>query len=120
MSCTTTTGTATRPGTGRAARNTALHHFGDQDPGAFVSLSAGGVLASSDKPDEAQRFLAYVTSPAGQQVLVESGSMEYAVGEGVGSDPALPPLADLGAPPVDPFTLDSERVVSLMTDAGVL
>ncbi|WP_298460491.1 extracellular solute-binding protein [uncultured Cellulomonas sp.] len=100
--------------------NTALHYFGNEDPGAFVSLSAGGVLASSDMPEEAQQFLAYVTSPAGQQVLVDSGSMEYAIGEGDASDPALPPLDSLGAPPVDPFALDSERVIALMTDAGIL
>jgi iron(III) transport system substrate-binding protein len=100
--------------------DTALHYFGNEDPGAFVSLSAGGVLASSDMPDEAQQFLAFVTSPEGQQVLVDSGSMEYAVGAGVESDPALPPLATLEAPPVDPFTLNSDDVVDLMTDAGIL
>nr|WP_233275936.1 extracellular solute-binding protein [Isoptericola variabilis] len=100
--------------------NTALHYFGNEDPGAFVSLSAGGVLASSDMPDEAQQFLAFVTSPEGQQILVDSGSMEYAVGEGVASDPALPPLESLDAPPVDPFTLNSDVVVDLMTDAGIL
>ena len=104
----------------QGSADTALQYFGDQDPSAFVSLSAGGVLASSDMPEEAQQFLAYITSPAGQQVLVESGSMEYAVGEGVESDPALPPLDGLGAPAVDPSALDSERVISLMTDAGLL
>lgn len=101
------------------SKNTALHYLGNQDPGAFVSLSAGGVLASSDMPDEAQQLLAYVTSPEGQRVLVDSGSMEYAVGD-VDSDPALPPLDTLEAPPVDPFTLSSDEVVSLMTDAGIL
>ncbi|WP_343035850.1 extracellular solute-binding protein [Isoptericola sediminis] len=100
--------------------NTQLHYFGQQDPGAFVSLSAGGVLESSDMPDEAQQFLAYVTSPEGQQVLVDSGSMEYAVGAGVESDPALPTLDELDAPPVDPFTLNSDTVMELMTDASIL
>lgn len=100
--------------------NTELHYFGNQDPGAFVSLSAGGVLASSDKPEAAQQFLAYVTSPEGQQVLVDSNSMEYAVGNGVASDPALPPLDSLDNPPVDPFTLNSDEVIDLMTDAGIL
>ena len=103
-----------------SSANTKLHYFGHQDPGAFVSLSAGGVLASSDMPDEAQQFLAYITSPEGQKILVDSGSMEYAVGEGAASDPALPPLEELDAPPVDPFTLNSDDVLSLMTDAGVL
>jgi iron(III) transport system substrate-binding protein len=107
-------------GDAEGSANTALHYFGGQDPGAFVSLSAGGILASSDMREEAQRFLAFVTSPEGQRVLVESGSMEYAVGTGVESDPVLPPLDSLEAPPVDPFTLNSDEVASLMTDAGIL
>jgi iron(III) transport system substrate-binding protein len=32
----------------------------------------------------------------------------------------LPPLATLQAPPVDPFTLSSDQVTTLMTDAGIL
>ena len=107
-------------GSKEGSGNTALHYFRNQDPGAFVSLSGGGVLASATKPDQAQQFLAFVTGEEGQQVLVDSGSMEYAVGKGVASDPALPALKSLQAPPVDPFALDSEKVVALMTDTGLL
>lgn len=107
-------------GTKEGSGNTALHYFRNSDPGAFVSLSGGGVLASADKPAEAQQFLQFITSPQGQQVLVESRSMEYAVGTGVASDPALPPLTSLEAPPVDPFTLNSDKVIQMMTDAGIL
>ena len=107
-------------GTKEGSGSTKLHYFKNEDPGAFVSLSGGGVLKSSDKAEQAQQFLAYVTSPEGQQVLVDSGSMEYAVAEGVDSDPALPPLDSLEAPPVDPFGLSSEKVTELMTDAGIL
>lgn len=107
-------------GTKEGSGNTALHYFQNLDPGAFVSLSGGGVLASADKPTEAQQFLAFITSPEGQRVLVESQSMEYAVGTGVASDPALPPLTSLEAPPVDPFTLNSEKVIQMMTDTGIL
>lgn len=107
-------------GTKEGSGNTALHYFRDFDPGAFVSLSGGGVLASADKPAEAQQFLKFITSPEGQRVLVESRSMEYAVGKGVASDPALPPLESLEAPPVDPFTLSSEKVIQMMTSAGIL
>ena len=107
-------------GTKEGSGNTALHYFRNQDPGAFVSLSAGAVLAGSKKPTEARKFLAYVTSEAGQKVLVDSQSMEYAVGTGVQSAPQLPPLNTLQAPPVDPFTLNSDKVTTLMTDAGIL
>ncbi|MEV4141610.1 iron ABC transporter substrate-binding protein [Dactylosporangium sp. NPDC049742] len=107
-------------GTKEGSGNTALHYFRNQDPGAFVSLSGGAVLAGSKKAAEAHRFLAYITSEAGQRVLVDSKSMEYAVGNGVASASALPPLDSLQAPPVDPFTLNSDKVNKLMTDAGIL
>lgn len=107
-------------GTKEGSGNTELHYFRNQDPGAFVSLSGGAVLAGAKKPAEARKFLEYITSPAGQKVLVDSQSMEYAVGTGVASAPALPPLATLQAPPVDPFALNSDKVTTLMTDAGIL
>lgn len=107
-------------GTKEGSGNTKLHYFKNQDPGAFVSLSAGGVLKSAKHADEAQEFLAYIMSAEGQAVLSDSGSMEYAVASGVASDPALPPLESLDAPPIDPFTLDAAKVAELMTDAGVL
>lgn len=107
-------------GTKEGSENTALHYFRNQDPGAFVSLSGGAVLAAAKKPAKARRFLAFVTSKAGQHVLVDSDSMEYAVGKGVASASALPPLNSLQAPPVDPFTLNSDKVTALMTDAGIL
>jgi iron(III) transport system substrate-binding protein len=107
-------------GTKEGSGNTALHYFKNQDPGAFVSLSGGGVLAGSKRADLAQDFLTYITGAEGQQVLVDSNSMEYAVGQGVASASALPPLDTLQAPPVDPFTLDSDRVTQLMTDVGIL
>jgi iron(III) transport system substrate-binding protein len=107
-------------GTKEGSANTKLHYFRNRDPGAFVSLSGGGVLAAAKKPTEAQQFLGYVTSAEGQRVLVDSGSMEYAVATGIASHPALPPIASLEAPPVDPFTLDSEKVTTMMTDAGIL
>ncbi|TCN41793.1 iron(III) transport system substrate-binding protein [Kribbella orskensis] len=107
-------------GTKEGSGNTALHYFRNRDPGAFVSLSGGAVLAGSKKPAEARKFLAYITSKAGQKVLVDSQSMEYAVGTGVPSASALPPLNTLQAPPVDPFALNSDKVTTLMTDAGIL
>ncbi len=100
--------------------NTALHYFKNEDPGAFVSLSGAGVLASSAHAEDAQKFLAYLTSPAGQEVLRTTDVKEYAVGRDVASDPALPPLDSLQAPTIDPFTLNGPQVIDLMTEAGLL
>jgi len=95
--------------TKEGSANTKLHYFKGEDVGAFVSVSAGGVLKASTKQADAQKFLAWVTSAKGQEALVSSKSMEYAVGEGVASDPALPPLDSLQAPSIDPFTLMGPR-----------
>ncbi len=45
-----------RHGTGESSDKVALHYFGDGDPGAFVSVSGGGVLASSSHPDAGAGF----------------------------------------------------------------
>lgn len=100
--------------------NTKLHYFKHEDPGAFVSLSGGAVLKSSKHANDAQKFLAFVTSKDGQQLLASSDAKEYAVGTGVASDPALPPLDTLEAPKIDPFTLNGPKVIELMTQAGIL
>lgn len=100
--------------------NTALHYFRNRDPGAFISVSGGGALASSDKPREAQQFIRFVTSRAGQEVLQEGSSFEYPVASGVSPNPALPPLDELQAPNVDLSALQTQKVSDMMTQAGLL
>lgn len=100
--------------------NTALHYFKSEDPGAFVSLSGGGVLASTDRMDQAQQFVRFITGKAGQEVLEKGTSFEYPVASGVPANPALPPLDTLQAPNVDPSNLDAQKVTDLMTKAGLL
>ncbi|WP_323152017.1 iron ABC transporter substrate-binding protein [Pseudomonas glycinae] len=106
--------------TGENSKNTALHYFKHQDPGAFVSISGGGVLASSKHQEEAQKFLQYITGKQGQEVLRTGNSFEYAVGKDAASNPKLVPLKDLDAPKVDASKLDSKKAVELMTQAGLL
>ena len=102
------------------SKNTKLHYFGNQDPGAFVSLSGGGVLASSKHAEAAQKFLTFVTGKTGQEVLRTGTSFEYPVGSGVAANPALKPLAELGAPSIDEAKLNGPQVVEMMTKAGIL
>ncbi|MGB5111018.1 MAG: iron ABC transporter substrate-binding protein [Mycobacterium sp.] len=100
--------------------NTALHYFRNEDPGAFISTSGGGVLESSKKKDQAQQFLKFITSRTGQEVLEKGTSFEYPVASDVPANPALPALDTLQAPKVDPSTLDAAKVTDLMTTAGLL
>lgn len=100
--------------------DTALHYFGAQDPGAFVSVSGGGVLENAQHPEEAQRFLAFVAGEQGQRILGEGYSFEYPVASDVPANAELPPLDTLDAPVIDPSTLNGPEVVELMTEAGLL
>jgi iron(III) transport system substrate-binding protein len=106
--------------TGENSGNAALYYFKGQDPGAFVSISGGGVLASSKHQADAQAFLKWVTGHAGQAVLKDGDAYEYVVGEGEASNPKLTPLTDLDVPKVDVSKLNSKKVVELMTQAGLL
>lgn len=106
--------------TGENSNNVSLEYFGHKDPGAFVSVSGGGVLKSSKNPVAAQAFLAYILSQQGQDVLKNGTSFEYAVATGAQSNPKLTPLDKLDAPSVDPATLNSPQVVELMQEAGLL
>ncbi|MFF2488195.1 iron ABC transporter substrate-binding protein [Microbacterium sp. NPDC058062] len=100
--------------------NTKLHYFGNQDPGAFVSISGGGVLKNAPRADEAQQFLAFIAGEQGQKILGEGYSFEYPVASDVAAKPELPPLAELDAPVIDPSTLNGPAVIELMTEAGLL
>jgi iron(III) transport system substrate-binding protein len=106
--------------TGENSKNVQLHYFKNQDPGAFVSISGGGVLKSSKHEVAAQKFLAFVTGAEGQKILQTGTSFEYPVGSGVAANPKLVPLEDLQAPTIDPATLNSKQVTDLMTKAGLL
>lgn len=106
--------------TGENSKNTQLHYFKHQDPGAFVSISGGGVLASSKHKAQAQAFIKWITGKEGQDTLRTNTAFEYAVGVNAASNEKLIPLNKLDAPKVEPSSLNSKKVTELMTQAGLL
>lgn len=106
--------------TGENSKNTQLYYFKHQDPGAFVSISGGGVLASSKHQKQAQEFMKWITGKSGQDILRTNDAFEYAVGVNAASNPKLVPLKDLDAPKVEASSLNSKKVIDLMTQAGLL
>lgn len=107
-------------GTKENSANTKLAYFKNQDPGAFISTSGGGVLKSSKHQAAAQAFLKFVTSASGQDILRTGTSFEYPVASDVAQNPALVPLSSLEAPQIDPAKLNSKMVTDLMTEAGLI
>ena len=105
---------------GENSDNVALHFFGDQDPGAFVSISGAGALASSEHPGNAQRFIEFLTSTEGQQAMADSYALEYPLNPDATLDPEVKPFDSLEPPAVDPAELNGPQVTELMTEAGLL
>ena len=105
---------------GADSRNTALHFFGGKDPGAFLSISGAGVLASSKQQDKAAQLVKYLTGKAGQQILADSNALEYPIGSGVAPNKRLKPFSELDPPVIDPATLNGPKVVDLMRNASLL
>ncbi|MDT0168212.1 iron ABC transporter substrate-binding protein [Pseudarthrobacter sp. BRE9] len=106
--------------TGENSANVTPYYFKNQDPGAFLSVSGGGVLKSSKNAAAAQQFLKFITGKKGQEVLKNGTSFEYAIGSDVPANDKLVPIKDLQAPKVDAAKLNSEKVTDLMTKAGLL
>jgi iron(III) transport system substrate-binding protein len=106
--------------TGENSDNVSLYYFRHQDPGAFVSLSGGSVLASSKRQPQARAFVKWITGKDGQGILRGGVAFDDAVGKGIASNPRLVPLVDLDAPKVEPSQLNSKNVTDLMIEAGLL
>jgi iron(III) transport system substrate-binding protein len=106
--------------TGENSNKVTPYYFKNQDPGAFVSVSGGGVLNSSKNAAAAQAFVKFITGKKGQEILQKGTSFEYAIASGVPANEKLVPLTELQAPVVDPAKLNSAKVTELMTKAGLL
>ena len=78
------------------------------------------MLKSSEKQQQAQQFLRFITGNAGQEVLQKGTSFEYPVASDVAANPALVPLRDLQPPVINPSDLDAQKVSDLMTKDGLL
>lgn len=105
---------------GANSAKTKLKYFGNQDPGAFISVSGIGVVKASDNQKDAQRLVRYLTSKAGQQIMSDGGALEYSIASGVAPNPKLEPLDELDAPKIDVAKLNGPKVVELMQGAGLL
>ncbi|MEO7106173.1 MAG: iron ABC transporter substrate-binding protein [Rhodoferax sp.] len=106
--------------TGENSNSTGTYYFRNEDPGAFVSISGGAVLAASKNKPQAQAFIQWITGKGGQEILRTGSSYEYAVGVGAASNSKLVPMAELHAPKLEPSKLNSKKVAELMTQAGLL
>jgi iron(III) transport system substrate-binding protein len=93
------------------------------DPGSFVNVAGVGVLASSAKPDAANRFVEYLLSEEGQRFYADEASEnEYPLIAGVEPAAGLPPLADLEADGASLAAVakEAEATLALLDEVGLI
>jgi iron(III) transport system substrate-binding protein len=63
--------------------HSAIAYFAPKDVGYVLDVSGAGVLKSSTHQANAQKFLAFLTSRQGQEIIGHSDSFEYPIASGV-------------------------------------
>ncbi|MDX2356705.1 iron ABC transporter substrate-binding protein [Dietzia sp. PP-33] len=98
-----------------------VHYLEKGDPGALVNVAGVGVLASTDRPEDARRVVEELLSEQAQLFFLEEDS-EYPVVPGITSDAVgLPPFETLGGPDIDLGDLDGlEETQQMLTRVGMI
>jgi iron(III) transport system substrate-binding protein len=68
---------------GTSNMHSEITYFSPRDPGYVIDVSGAAVLASSKHQADAQKFLEFLTSKAGQEIIAHSISFEYPIASGV-------------------------------------
>jgi iron(III) transport system substrate-binding protein len=105
---------------GTSNMHSKLAFLAPRDPGYVLDISGAAILKSSKHKAAAQKFVAFLVSKAGQEIIVHSLSYEYPIDHDVvqTAEPAFSSLrpnsisiADLG---------DGSTAIALMRKAGLL
>ncbi len=99
----------------------ANHFLAPGDPGALVMPAGAGILASSDAPDAAARFVEYLLSADAQRYFAEE-TFEYPLRSGVPAAAGLPSLDAVAGQEVDLSDLATtlDRATELVAQTGLL
>lgn len=104
---------------GNGAMKSKLHFFGNGDPGGLVNVAGAGVITSTDRSAEAQKFVDFLLSPEAQTYFRDA-TFEYPLTDDVGPASDLPDLDKLDAPDVDLSELSTlERTLAMLDEVGL-
>jgi iron(III) transport system substrate-binding protein len=106
---------------GHANVRSKITYFAPHDPGYVVDVSGAAVLKSSKHQAAAQKFLAFLVSKQGQEIIAHSISFEYPLDDGVRPGAAETPFDKLQPSPVTIAELgDGSLAIALLQRAGLL
>jgi iron(III) transport system substrate-binding protein len=110
---------------GAAAMHSQITHFAPHDPGYVIDVSGAAVLKYSKHQAAAQKFLAFLVSKQGEEIIGRAAgneqSYEYPLGSGVTTSAPETPFAQLQPNPITIADLgDGSAAIALLRQAGLL
>jgi iron(III) transport system substrate-binding protein len=98
-----------------------ITYFAPYDPGYVLSISGAAVLKNAPNKAAAQKFLAFIVSKQGQEIIAHSISFEYPIDDGVTTAAPETPFIQLKPNPITIHELgDGSTAISLLRQAGLL
>ncbi len=98
-----------------------IAYFSPRNPGYVIDVSGAGILKSSTHKAAAQRFLAFLVSKQGQEIIAHSISFEYPIASDVTTVQPETPFQDLQPYPIDIAQLGTgAQAIALLREVQLL
>jgi iron(III) transport system substrate-binding protein len=98
-----------------------ITYFAPRNPGYVLGISGAAVLKHAPHAVNAQKFLAFLVSKQGQEIIAHSLSFEYPIDDGVTTAAPETPFNQLKPNPITIAELgDGSTAISLLRQAGLL
>ncbi len=110
---------------GKSAMHSKLAYFAPHDPGYVIDVSGAAVLKHSNHQAAAQKFLAFLVSKQGEEIIGRAAgneqSYEYPLGSGVTTSAPETPFSQLQPNSITIADLgDGSTAIALLRQAGML
>jgi iron(III) transport system substrate-binding protein len=106
---------------GAGSIHSKIAYFAPHDPGYVIDVSGAAILESSKNQVAAQKFLAFLVSREGQEIIAHSLSFEYPIVPGISTAAPETPFAELQPNSITiPELGDGSTAISLLREAGLL
>jgi iron(III) transport system substrate-binding protein len=106
---------------GASSVHSKIAYFAPYNPGYVVDISGAAILKSSTHQAAAQRFLAFLVSKKGQEIIAHSISFEYPIASGITTAQDETPFRELKPYPITVNQLgDGSTAIDLLHEAGLL
>jgi iron(III) transport system substrate-binding protein len=106
---------------GASNMDSKITYLAPHDPGYVLDVSGAAVLKSSKHQAAAQKFVAFIVSKQGQEIIAHSISYEYPIASGVTTAQPETPFQDLQPYPINIGELGTgSAAISLLREAQLL